>query len=68
MYVKCEKCNKVYNDFDHLTYCPHEGFASSPSYDELVSKGKAPKYDTRASPDLTDCNSNYVGSKTKTRN
>lgn len=26
MTVKCEKCNKLYDDVYRLTYCPHEKF------------------------------------------
>lgn len=29
--VRCEKCDKVYDDFYRLTYCPHEKFAISES-------------------------------------
>ena len=52
MFVRCEKCSKIYNDFDHLTCCPHDGFAPSLDYDRLVSEGKAPRYDRRVSQEL----------------
>lgn len=40
MMVECEKCNKRYDDFDHLTYCPHERFGVSPSVAKMQAEGK----------------------------
>lgn len=31
MIVRCETCKRFYDDFDHLTYCPHETFTASAS-------------------------------------
>jgi hypothetical protein len=44
MITRCDKCKKIYDDFDHLTYCPHEGFAPSPSYDRMVAEGIIKRY------------------------
>lgn len=40
MIVKCDKCNKTYDDFDHRTYCPHDRFSISPSVKEMQDKGE----------------------------
>lgn len=29
MIVQCDKCGSVYDDFNRLTFCPHERFAPS---------------------------------------
>lgn len=40
MITKCKKCNKQYDDFDHLSYCPHERFAVSQSVREMQARGE----------------------------
>jgi hypothetical protein len=38
--TKCNKCEKVYDDFDHLTYCPHERFGISPDVKAMQERGE----------------------------
>jgi hypothetical protein len=40
MIIKCEKCNMIYDDFDHLTYCPHERFGISPVVKAMQKRGE----------------------------
>jgi len=40
MIVKCDKCKLSYDDFDHLTFCPHNRFPASPSVKQLQDEGK----------------------------
>jgi hypothetical protein len=40
MIVSCEKCKLEYDDFDHLTYCPHDRFAISKSVREMQERGE----------------------------
>lgn len=40
MIVKCEECNKTYDDFDHITFCPHDRFLVSSSVKKLQDEGK----------------------------
>jgi hypothetical protein len=40
MIVKCDKCQLIYDDFDHLTYCPHKRFGVSPSVKQMQDEGK----------------------------
>jgi hypothetical protein len=40
MIFKCEKCDKVYDDFDHWTYCPHDRFGMSPDVKAMQDRGE----------------------------
>lgn len=40
MIVKCDQCNLEYDDFDHLTYCPHARFSVSEDVKQLQKEGK----------------------------
>ena len=33
----CDDCHKAYDDFDHLTYCPHDYFEKPKSIEEILS-------------------------------
>jgi hypothetical protein len=35
MMVICDQCKLEYDDFDHLTFCPHERFSASPDIRKL---------------------------------
>lgn len=37
MIVTCEKCKAIYEDIDHLTYCPHDYFEKL-SFEEICEK------------------------------
>ncbi len=40
MITTCVDCGKTYDDFDHLTYCPHVRFGVSESVVQLQREGK----------------------------
>lgn len=52
MIRKCKECSKIYDDFDHLTICPHKYFPSGKAYEELVTKELIKKYITFVDLDL----------------
>jgi hypothetical protein len=40
MIVKCDQCNLEYDDFDHITFCPHARFSASEDIRQLQREGK----------------------------
>jgi hypothetical protein len=40
MIVECNQCSKEYDDFDHMTYCPHPRFSASPDVKRMQKRGE----------------------------